>query len=66
MFLVAVTSIFLALQPVVGTLPSVLTLDGPGWTLKNPSKNISAPAVVPGSVHLDLKRAQIIGNPYYG
>jgi hypothetical protein len=53
-----------------GVLPiaslSVVSLDGNSWTLTNPAKNISVPASVPGSVHLDLQRAQVIGDPYYG
>ena len=45
---------------------SVISLDGNAWTLTNSVKKISVPATVPGSVHLDLQRAQVIGDPYYG
>lgn len=66
MFLAALQITLLALGLFVEALPSVTTLDASAWTLENRSKNISTPAIVPGSVHLDLERAQIIGNPYYG
>lgn len=45
---------------------SIISLDGNTWTLTNSAKNISVPAKVPGSVHLDLERAEVIGDPYYG
>lgn len=52
------------IPPIAGQ--SVIPLNGGPWVLTNPTKNISAPAAVPGSVHLDLQRAQVIGDPYYG
>lgn len=66
MLLRVVTCLVLSLRPIVTASPSVLSLDGSSWTLSNPTKSITVPAVVPGSVHLDLERAQIIGDPYYG
>ncbi|KAL0265108.1 hypothetical protein SLS55_001067 [Diplodia seriata] len=43
----------------------VVDLSGPGWTLSNPSLNISVPAQLPSQAHLDLFAAQVIGDPYY-
>ena len=43
---------------------NVIDLSGNGWTLQNPSLNISVPASLPSQAHLDLYAAQVIGNPY--
>lgn len=48
------------------TCQTVIPLDGNTWTLTNSEKNISVPAKVPGSVHLDLQQAKVTGDPYYG
>ncbi len=42
-----------------------IELDGAGWTLQNENETISVSAVVPGSFHLDLARAGIIGDVFY-
>ena len=44
----------------------VISLEGNGWTLSNPSLNVSVPAHLPSQAHLDLYANQVIGNPYYG
>ncbi|KAK5136883.1 hypothetical protein LTR08_001805 [Meristemomyces frigidus] len=44
----------------------VTSLEGNGWTLSNPSLNVSVPAHLPSQAHLDLYANQVIGNPYYG
>ncbi|KAH7336186.1 putative beta-mannosidase [Rhexocercosporidium sp. MPI-PUGE-AT-0058] len=54
------------LQPLKIFGQTVIPLDGTSWTLENASKNISIPGRVPGSVHLDLLAAKVIGDPYYG
>lgn len=56
----------LALQPLQSYCQAVIRLDGSSWTLENASKNISVPAMVPGSVPLDLLAAKVIGDPCYG
>lgn len=66
MFLPAVTFLSLILQPLASVAQSVISLDRDDWSLNNPSKNITVPATVPGHVHLDLHRAEVIGDPYYG
>ena len=38
---------------------------GSPWTLRNANASISVPSTVPGVVHLDLLRADRIGEPYY-
>ena len=43
-----------------------VSLVGDGWTLTNPSLNISVPAHLPSQAHLDLYANQVIGDPYYG
>ncbi|PVH84994.1 glycoside hydrolase family 2 protein [Cadophora sp. DSE1049] len=60
------TGMLLALQSLHSNSQTVIPLDGNSWTLENASKNISVPATVPGSVHLDLLAAKVIGDPYYG
>jgi beta-mannosidase len=47
-------------------LVNIVDLVGNGWTLSNPSLNISVPAQLPSHVHLDLLSNQVIGDPYYG
>lgn len=53
-----------ALAPVAAQ--RVVDLSGPGWTLSNPSLNVSVPAQLPSQAHLDLFDARVIGDPYYG
>ncbi|KAF4306315.1 Glycoside hydrolase family 2 immunoglobulin-like beta-sandwich [Botryosphaeria dothidea] len=53
-----------ALAPVAAQ--RVVDLSGPGWTLSNPSLNVSVPAKLPSQAHLDLFDAQVIGDPYFG
>ena len=42
---------------------NVVDLSGNGWTLENPELNVSVPGSVPSHAHLDLYKAQIIGDP---
>ena len=42
----------------------VVDLSGQKWKLENLPKNISVPGHVPSQVHLDLHKAQVIGDPY--
>ncbi len=42
-----------------------LVLDGEAWTLQEGEKGQAYPAVVPGCVHDDLFRAELIKNPFY-
>jgi beta-mannosidase len=66
MYFRTLLSYFLACQALPIASQSVIALDGSAWSLTNHAKNISVPATVPGSVHLDLQRAEVIENPYYG
>lgn len=45
---------------------SVLDLSENDWTLSSSTLNISVPGFLPSQVHLDLYKAQVIGDPYYG
>ncbi|SMR42887.1 unnamed protein product [Zymoseptoria tritici ST99CH_1E4] len=42
------------------------SLEGNDWTLSNALLNISVPAELPSSAHLDLLASQVIGDPLYG
>lgn len=42
---------------------NVIDLSQQAWTLSNPGMNISVPGKVPSHVHLDLYRAEVIGDP---
>ena len=41
------------------------SLDGNDWTVHNVNGSIVIPATVPGVIHLDLLRANLISEPYY-
>ncbi len=41
-----------------------IDLTGP-WMAKNANGSVSVEGQVPGSIHVDLQRAGIIGDPYY-
>ena len=41
------------------------SLDGDDWTVRNVNGSITIPATVPGVIHLDLLRANLIDEPYY-
>ncbi|KAJ6438158.1 beta-mannosidase precursor [Purpureocillium lavendulum] len=43
-----------------------LDLSDQVWRLQNLPLNISVPGSVPSQVHLDLYKAQVIGDPYFG
>nr|XP_023907876.1 beta-mannosidase A-like [Quercus suber]POF16295.1 beta-mannosidase a [Quercus suber] len=45
---------------------SVFNLSAARWTVQNPRRNISIPGSLPSQAHLDLYRAGVIGDPYYG
>ncbi|POR35421.1 hypothetical protein TPAR_04385 [Tolypocladium paradoxum] len=45
---------------------NVLDLSDQKWKLQNVPMNISVPGSVPSHVHLDLYKAQVIGDPYFG
>lgn len=66
MFLRAAIHLLFFLWPLSSKTQSVKSLNGNNWTLKNPSKAITISATVPGQVHLDLQRAKVIGDPYFG
>ncbi|GME25624.1 glycoside hydrolase family 2 protein [Neofusicoccum parvum] len=53
-------------RPAAVAAQRAVDLSGPGWTLSNPSLNVSVPAHLPSQVHLDLFAAQVIEDPYYG
>lgn len=44
----------------------VISLAGNGWTISNPSLNVSLPAKLPSYVQLDLHDNQVIGDPLFG
>ncbi|KAH8649485.1 putative beta-mannosidase [Tricladium varicosporioides] len=48
------------------TAQKVIDLSTAQWTVSSPSLNISVPGRVPSQVHLDLYRAGIIPDPYFG
>jgi beta-mannosidase len=62
----AICLLAILLNPISSVAQSVTYLDGDKWTLNNPSKAITVPATIPGQVHLDLQRAKVIGDPYFG
>ncbi len=44
----------------------IIDLSTAPWVLSNPQYNISVPGNVPSQAHLDLFKANIIPDPYYG
>lgn len=48
----------------LGTAQNVINLSDSKWTLSGP--NVTVDGSVPSQVHLDLFRAGVIGDPYYG
>ncbi|KJZ79341.1 hypothetical protein HIM_01492 [Hirsutella minnesotensis 3608] len=44
----------------------IIDLSDQRWTLHNAAMNISVPGAVPSQVHLDLFKAEVIEDPYYG
>jgi beta-mannosidase len=66
MFFQAGFHLLLFFWPISSASQSLISLDGNDWTLSNPSKAITVPATIPGQVHLDLQRAKVIGDPYFG
>ncbi|TPX30933.1 beta-galactosidase [Synchytrium microbalum] len=52
-------------MPAFSNPEQVLKLDDLSWTVSNKDASISVPAKVPGEIHTDLMRANIIGEPYF-
>ena len=48
------------------TEQKVFDLSKANWTLSNSIYNISVPGSVPSQAHLDLYRAGVIPDPYFG
>lgn len=66
MYFRTLLSYYLACRVLPIASQSVISLVGDTWSPTNPPEKIAVPATVPGSVHLDLQRAEVIGEPYYG